>query len=175
MKIKIAILLSAMISILICCKTSDKIPISNNLIEKIAKEDQAIPSQYSNLNLFIQCEDNKIAMINVHYLREFYRSSHHNSDYETFLKSLLNQSVRLDCKNVSNKFELDSSIYAQYDKIGLKPFLSSYCKQIGVKIYNLNKDLSENKTKTVLYILFINNYMSAQDDYLGMTVVRKIE
>jgi hypothetical protein len=175
MNIKIAILLSTMISTLTCCKTNDKIHISDNLIEKIAKEDQILPSQYSNLNMFTKCQDNKIGLIDVHYLRDLYRSSIHTTDYETFIRNVLNQSLKIDCKDVPNKFELDSSIYHQYDKIGLKSFLNSYCTKKGANRYHLNKDLTINKTNSVLYILFLNNYISSKDDYLGMTVVREIK
>lgn len=172
---KIAVLLFTIISSLTCCKTKYNIQISDNLIARMAKEDQMIPSQFSNLNLIARCLDNKIAIIDAHYLRELYRSSIYTTDYETFIRNLLNQSLKIDCKDVSNKFELDSSIYHQYDKIGLKSFLNSYCSKKGANRYHLNKDLTINKTNSVLYILFLNNYMSSEDDYLGVTVVRKIK
>jgi hypothetical protein len=176
---KIVILLSATIITLTCCETQNKIHISDNLIERIAKEDQKFPSQFGNLIFFVRCDDDKIIRFEVHYFRDLYRLSTLNIGYETYLRNLLNQNLKINCNNVFNnttkKFEPDSAIYSHFNKKHLKEFINFYCRKRGDDYILNEKDLTENQINTVLYLLFVNNYMSGSDDYLGAYIINKFD
>ena len=149
---KIVILLSVTIITLTCCKTKNGIHISDNLIERIAKEDQKLPSQFGNLIFFVRCDDDKIIRLNVHDFRDLFRLSTLNISYETFLRNVLNQNLKIDCNNVFNnetiKFEQDSDIYSHLNKKGLKEFINFYCEKVGDDSYILNKNLTKDQINT---------------------------
>jgi hypothetical protein len=168
-----AIILLAAIT-LIGCNNENIIHINDNLIVSIAKEDQRYPSQNGMMNLFVKCEDDKIALLNVEYLREIYRLGDFKSDFETFLSNVLNQKQKISSNNIEKKFEPDYNILDQYNKLGLKEIINSYCSKSDDRYY-LNNEITENKTYTILYLLFLNNYMSVSDDYIGKFVIWKFK
>jgi hypothetical protein len=168
-----AIILSAAIT-LFRCKNENIIHINDNLIISMAKEDQKYPSQYGGLILFAKCEDNKIAWLDVEYLREIYRQATFKSDFETFLRNVLNQKQKISFNNIKRKFEPDYNILDQYSKLGIKEIIGSYCRKLDDR-YFLKNDITENKTYTVLYLLFLNNYMTTSDDYIGKFVIREFK
>ncbi len=159
--------------ILVGCKTQNDLTIKYNLIKEISQEDQNLPSQF-NYIFFCKCQNNQVVRLNVYQLRELYKDSASNTDFETYLMTVLNLKSKIDCKNFNTAFELDPEIKGQYEKKGKGYLLKSFCRKSGKDRYYLNIDIPQYQRNTVMYFLFINNYMSREDDHLGTYVIRKL-
>ena len=158
---------------LVGCKSQTDLTVKYNLIKEISQEDQNFPSQF-NYIFFCKCQNNKVVRLNVYHLRELYKDSSSNTDFETYLRKVLNEKSKINCKNFNTTFELDPEIKGQYEKMGKDYLLKSFCKEYGKDIYYLNIDIPQYQRNTIMYFLFINNYMSSEDDYLGTYVIRKL-
>ena len=174
MKIRFLLFFLLTIFILPNCDNRVDLHFSENLIKRLSTEDPIFSVYTSDLNLFCKCQNDKVMMISSRYLREWYQNSSTKSDYYSFLKGVLNQKIKINCDNFENAFELDSHIKNQYQEIGIDRFLKSFCKDSGDNIYLLNNNIPRSKKMTVLYFLFINNYVSSEDDYGGYFVIRKM-
>jgi hypothetical protein len=55
----------------------------------------------------------------------------------------------------------------------INEFRNLFCIKRGDDIYYLKRDVSDDQRNTILYYLFINNYLTRIDDYSGAFVIGK--
>lgn len=146
--------------------------IDPSIILKIAQEDVNIPSQFSNVAFFCKGVNNTILFLDVYQLRELHKNEFHNITFYDFLKNALNQKIVIKSTRY-NSFEIDKTVDSLYKKMNINRFRDFFCIQRGDNIYYLKRDVIDVERNTVLYYLFIHNYLTRLDDYTGAFVVRK--
>ena len=154
------------------CKTKHNLPFNENLIQRIVNEDQNFPSQFFNL-FFCKCQSGEIVPLSVYDLREIYRNEYSGVEYSSFLSNLLNQRTSIKCKDRSDSFKIDENVRKRYEEMSLNGFIEFYCKKRNQVSYYLKKDVTIEQRNTVLYLLFVNNYLTNVDDYAGFYVISK--
>ncbi len=146
--------------------------IDPNIIRKIAQEDVKIPSQYSNVAFFCKGGNNTILFLDIYQLRELHKNEFSNIDYYDFLKSVLKQKIVIKSTQY-NSFKIDKTVDSLYNKMDINKFRDFFCIKEGDTIYYLKRDVIDIERNTVLYYLFIHNYLIRLDDYTGAFVIRK--
>lgn len=159
----------------ISCNTKNEVAFNKNVIERIAKEPDSLPSQFSGILFFCKCQDNEILNLGVKELKETYLNESIDLDYYTFLTDLLNQKKTIQCISSSNKFTINEDICNQYKKLGINGFLSFYCTSNGNNSFYLKNNIPDNQKNTIFYYLFTNNYLTSFDDYMGIFVIKKAQ
>jgi len=56
----------------------------------------------------------------------------------------------------------------------LKEFLNLYCTKKKENIFIIKNNMPDESKNTILYFLFINNYITNIDDYSGTYVIKKV-
>jgi hypothetical protein len=157
------------------CNTRQKVTLNENFIKSISEENQNTPSRFFNLLFFCKCQDNEIQYLNVYELRETYSEDYSNINYHTFLTDLLNQRIKIKCKNQKNKFKIDENVRKTYKEKNTNDFINLYCTKKGDNLFWLKSNTIAEQRNTILYFLFANNYLTSIDDYSGAFIIRKIE
>jgi hypothetical protein len=168
----INLLISLTLFCCLSCKTKHNLLFNENLIQRIAHEDQNLPSQFFNL-FFCKCQSGEIVSLSVYDLREIYRNEYSGVEYSSFLSNLLNQRTSIQCKDRSDNFKIDENVRKRYEEMSLNEFLAFYCTERNQVSYYLKKDVTSEQRNTVLYFLFVNNYLTDVDDYAGFYVISK--
>ena len=141
------------------------------LLDRIIKEKPESPI-LKNSKLFGKCGQSGIVSFPTKELRFIYKDKYKNLDYFEFVKLALNQKIDLDYPRGVPCIYLDSEVEGFYKKNIFEAFMTRYCKKINDEKYRLNIDLEERQLNTVLYFLFLNNYLNFYDDMSGFTYVR---
>jgi len=172
-----AYVLMVMVLSLTCvtCNTKRHVPFSEGLIKTISEEDQNFPSSFFNLQFFCKCSDNKVLPLNIYEIRELYLKEFSHINYRVFLTDLLNQRIDIQCKDQNETFTINETVQKLYKEKNLNDFINLYCKEKKDNLFWLKKNIPDNQRNTVLYFLFINNYLTSIDDYSGAFVIRKEE
>ncbi|MDH6311471.1 hypothetical protein M2137_000221 [Parabacteroides sp. PFB2-10] len=145
------------------------------IIESLSNEPLNLehPSRYEGLHLFVGCEDKnekKITFPRV--LKIEYLKNKYSMNYKTYLRKILNEDIHIDLPE--SCFRLNAVISDNYAKMNFNAFFSLYCYENG-SVFRIAQSLSENESLTVLYYLFLNEYYSFWDDYIGIYSIRKLE
>jgi hypothetical protein len=159
-----------LIALLIICFSCEKKPneFNKKLIEKISKENSALPSRYNSIILFIKSKENKVAKTNVQELKGLHKFEYNKMKFSDFLSDALNQKISIDCQGV-NFFGLNKEVVHLYKNNDFNTFLSFYSeKVIGSNRLIFKNKVEENQINTVFYFLFLNNYLVSFDDISGM-------
>ena len=130
------------------------------------------PLLYTRILFFCQTDSNKILSLRNRELKELYDDGAFNMNYEEFLTKVLNQQMILQAKGRGHIFLIDKSIAQKYHDLTFIEFINFYCETRNNNQYIFRDGLSENKKNTVFYFLFINNYLSTYDDYMGVYHIR---
>ena len=140
-------------------------------IVSISIEEPLLPPYFLGIPFFCKGENGKTILSDVQELLEIYNENSFDMDYETFLTKVLNQQMVLSDKILENKvssgFYLDKEVVDEYKKNKFEDFLLIYFEAIGINRYELNVKVDKNKMNTIFYFLFINNYLTVYDDYIG--------
>jgi hypothetical protein len=169
--------LMVMVLTLCCvtCNTKRHVPFSERLIKNISEEDQNNPSSFYNFQFFCKCQDNKILPLNIYEIREVYLKEFSHIDYQDFLTDLLNQRIDIQCKNHNEKFTINETVQKLYKEKNLNDFINFYCSEKSNNLFWQKNNIPDNQRNTILYFLFVNNYLTSIDDYSGAFVIRKME
>jgi hypothetical protein len=128
--------------------------------------------------LFAKGESDSVFLIeDARELEEIYSVWPYNMDYKDFLTEVLNQKTILHPHYKTIKFALNKKVASKYKQNGLKKILKSYCIKIvrsDRDRYRLKKGLSEIELYSVMYFLFINNYLTEFSDESGIYSVGNI-
>ena len=160
------IILSFCLFCLSCKSKSSQISFDENIIKSISQE-ESFPI-YLDAIFFAQGDNNKILELNCRELKEIYDENNYNIDFETFVREVLNQKIKIT-SNKRKSFILDEEIKRQYENIPFNEFIEIYSKKQEDDIYRLRDDLAGNKLLCVCYYGFLNNYLFSEDDYSGVS------
>ena len=153
------------------CITKHNVCFDSRVINIISTEDINFPSYFSGIPFFCKGENDKTILLDVQELWEMYNENTFEIDYETFLTKALNQQMVVSDKVLKDKgrstFYLDKEVANEYRKNKFEDFILLYFENIGNNRYKLNIKIDENKRNTIFYFLFINNYLTVFDDYIG--------
>ncbi|WP_417351233.1 hypothetical protein [Flavobacterium alkalisoli] len=146
----------------------------NKLIKRIANEDINIdiPSQYSQFDFYIKCENGDVAQVGINLLRFMYKENKMDISFEEFITTVLNHQQTFAESKYIDCFSLDKEISKQYHSQDFKSFLAIYFEK-SHDSFRLKKSLSENKLETLFYYCYLNNYLSSFDDPSGFHYVTK--
>lgn len=164
------------LSSLLSCEERKKYTFSEKFIEAISDEPSNLPSQFPNVFLFCKCQNSEVIKLNVYELKAKYlREYKEGTNYKSFLRSVLNQELLVICDDSDNTFKVDSAVYQSYQESGLIKLIKLYCNKNGDDIFWLNDNLSIDQKNTVLYLLFINNFIASEGDHFPGIMIKKIE
>jgi hypothetical protein len=179
----ITILLLLFVFALSSCSKS-KIHISDKIIREIAsindenKDNSVsyIPEKATNL-LYLKLSSGKIICTNALELQSVY-VDYYKEDYKTyyaFLTNALNQRININSNQVQKidiiVFDLDKSILNKSNDMIEKEYFEK-----NNKIYSFYpKKISLNQKQTILYKMFIENYLISFDDYGSKYIITKYE
>ncbi|THF52833.1 hypothetical protein E6C50_01075 [Flavobacterium supellecticarium] len=170
--------------LLLSCQKQPTIYFKENIIKELAQGDFTLPSPYHNIPLFIVIENGEYCNSNItilyHIYQEYYKSKY--KSFELFLDTVLNQKMALSKKDFYRMdvqyFQLDSEISKQYHKYSFKDFMDQYCQKEDNNNYSLKSEFydkfSNDELNTLSYYLFINNYQTGLDDYIGKYYFRPL-
>jgi len=168
------ILLILLLLLSISCNENQNSSSHRKLVERILKEDINYPSQYGNVLFFCKCQENKIVVLSIYDLRELF-VKHKSNSRSKLLTDLFNQSIKVSCDGYDKRFSIDEDIRNLFHKDGLNKFIDSQCIRKGDKYFLIEKNITTVQQNTILYFLFVNDYISSFDDNLGEYIIYKIE
>ena len=135
------------------------------------------------IDLYVKASDKEILLSSVSELLFIYKN-HYFLEFDSFAKFLnavLNQDYVLDNK-VHNKktylesFKVNPNIEKDFNRLGIKGFLTKYSKITASKRIALKREIiKEGERETIAYFLFKNGYDLSSDCYLGIDYIRKRE
>lgn len=157
---------------LISCNDVKAFEFNEKLIYKISNENLEIPSQYNSVILFCKCGKKEIALTYVQELRGVYKNRYNKMMFSQFVKDALNQKLDISYKDKIKCFSLDSNVKEIYEKNSFENFVNLYCDKFEGK-YRMKKNIKENQFNSVLYYLFLHNYLTVFNDYEGYYYVQK--
>lgn len=179
----ISILLLLFVFVLYSCNKSN-IHISDKMIKEIAsindenKDNSVsyIPEVATNL-LYSKLTNGKIVCTNALELESVY-IDYYKDNYKTyydFLTETLNQRININPNQIQKMdiivFELDKSVLNKSNDM----IKREYFERNG-KIYSFySKKMSLDQKQTILYKMFIDNYLISFDDYDGKYIITKYE
>lgn len=163
------------ISCIICsCNKKSSVPFDEKLILEIANESTEFPSKYNSLTFFGICEKNKVRVLSVNELRFIHKKKYNQMKYKDFLSQVFNQKLDINYVDKIKCFELDQEVTNKYnDSSNVEEFIGLYSKKNNQKNHILKNDIPEKKLITIMYYLFLNNYLVTFDDYIGIYFIEK--
>ena len=169
-------ILFSILLIILCCNKKSHF-INENFTKKISvNQEGGIPSRFVKYNLYVKVSKNSILETNVKFLSDIY-SDHYKDKYKTFydfLDSALNQNIVIP-KDISRQYEygifnIDDTIV----DLSSKQIIDKYLKvEKDNKYYLYPKQMNANEIQTILYKLFLDNYLISYDDYGGKYIIAK--
>lgn len=127
---------------------------------------------FSNLgNPILFCKlpnENEYGYVDLWGLKKIYQEKYINIDYQYFLTDVLNQKRILDSSQLDGYFKLNDTIMQSYRKESFSKFLAMYNEKVSNNEYSVNRSLSLNAKYTIFYCLFLNEYYTTFDDYIGI-------
>ncbi|WP_413511984.1 hypothetical protein [Myroides odoratus] len=180
--VRIGIFIS--VFLVFCCKKSD---IHKNdlyrTIEKIievSKEDGY--SDFMDLYLFKKGNTaDELVHFDIDELRRLYFGKHitnitDNLTFDEFLREIIENRVNLECDILGECFLIDESINKEYKLLGFSKFKEKYTSNIfanGIISLNIN-NLEREKTLSIIYFFYLNNYFTDWADYEGSYFSKKL-
>ena len=157
------------------CKNHQNVCISEKFIHSIAEEPTDIPSQFSNVFFFCKCEDNEILSLNIFELNEIYKKNYSEITYHIFLSNVLNQKCIVNVGDNFKKFRINKNVEKHHIEMDIDQFVNFYCEKRTNKTLRLKSDIKSEEISSVLYFLFLNNYIARIDDHVGEYIIICIE
>ncbi|MDE5494230.1 hypothetical protein [Elizabethkingia meningoseptica] len=184
MKINITRCLVILALALISC-TKSNIDVSDKFIKEISTVDNEdnditklyIPENATNL-LYLKLDNNKMLCMNTLEVKDIYDKSY-KKDYKTFylfLKKALNQKIDISINHIERNnviiFDLENNILNKSNDLIKKEYLKKIDND---NYYFAPGSISLNQKQTVLYKMFIDNYLISFDDYSGNYMIKKYQ
>lgn len=181
LKFNIKIVFLLLIFVLVSCSKSE-IHINDNLIKEISTIDNEsndgisyIPEKATNL-LYLKLDNNKMISTNALELQDIYHNYYKN-DYKTFydfLNKALKQEISLKTIQLQHykliMFSLDDKIM----HVSTNQIEEEYLKKANNEtFYFYPKDIALDQYQTILYKIFLDNYLISFDDYGGKYIITK--
>jgi hypothetical protein len=156
------------------CNDKSKYYISEKLIQSISEEDSSFPSKYNGIIFFGKCTNDEIMVLDIKQIRDIYLSDYSHLEYKSYISELFNQQLTLNFDLGYPKYVLSTEVKYNYRNLNFESFINMYC----IKTNNSNFVLKNNSNNeinktTVLYYLFLNNYLTIFDEHTGIYVVTK--
>ena len=150
--------------------------IGEEFTKKISiNQDTSLPSAFVKSNLYVKVSENSILETNVKFLSDIYNNHFKDQykDFHDFLDSALNQNLIIPI-DISTQYEyrifnIDNEIV----KLSNKNIIMQYLKAEKGKYYFYPRQLNSDKIQTILYKLFLDNYLISFDDYGGKYIITK--
>jgi hypothetical protein len=155
------------------CNENKKSIFDEKVIEKIALENTEYPSAFSSTPFFGKCSSNQVCLVYVQDLRAIHALKYKQIDFLEFLKKSLNQEITIDYQDKIECFDLDKNVTLFYQGNDFNSFLNLYTKKTKSNRLALKKGIKSDQLETVIYYLFLNNYLTSYDDHLGKYYVDK--
>ena len=130
----------------------------------------------ASCNLFVQGVNDKIVLLEPKELEAIYHEDYSFGDYQEFVRKALNQEMIIKTGNKGIVFELDEEVADVYRNTGFPDFLRLYCvnsREAGK--FWLKTTIHEDRLFSIFYYFFINNYLTAFDDYMGNYYLTEIK
>lgn len=162
----IVLILIASHLFLASCNDRKVFKFNEKLIDRIANENLEIPSQYNSVILFCKCGENKIALTHMQELRGIYKNRYNKMMFSQFVEDVLNQKLDISYKDKIKCFSLDSKVKEKYERNSFENFVNLYCDKLD-GVYRIKKNIKESQFKSILYYLFVHNYLTVFNDYEG--------
>lgn len=126
--------------------------------------------------IFIQGQNNKIIKVNTQELKKIYEDDYSHMNYKKFLSKALNQQITFNDEGKWYTLELDKKIKENYESHDFISFLKIYTDSVGPEKHILKIDAVKNmdEENSIFYYAFINNYLTAFDDYIGYDYIYSI-
>jgi hypothetical protein len=147
------------------------------VVKSIPRKDRLVyVSHYNYVPVFVLGNDSSLISTRPDFLHHLYISSYKSQykRFDDFLFKSLNQEIIFDKKQfikyLPSSFKIDNEVKKNYDTKKFIDFYNFYLKKEDKREYlNRDKVLSINQHFSVIYYLFINNYYTTEDDYIGRT------
>lgn len=161
--------------VLTCNKSSHFI--NEEFVNKISiNQDASLPSAFVKYNLYVKVSENSILETNVKFLSDIYNSHFKDKykDFRSFLDSALNQNLIISV-DISSQYEYGIfNIDNKVVNLSSKQIINKYLKvEKNNKYYFYPKQISASEIRTILYKLFLDNYLISFDDYGGKYIITK--
>lgn len=181
LKFNVKIVFLLLVFVLVSCSKSE-IYINDNLIKEISTIDNEsndgvsyIPDKATNL-LYLKLDNNKMISTNALELQDIYHKYYKN-DYKTFydfLNKVLKQKISLKTNQLQNykliMFRLDDKIM----HFSTNQIEKKYLKKVNNETFNFYpKDITLDQYQTILYKIFLDNYLISFDDYAGKYIITR--
>ncbi|QRE04038.1 hypothetical protein [Flavobacterium psychrophilum] len=153
--------------------------LSKEVIKNLPRKDGLINlSHYMSVPVFVLNNHSLLISTRVDFLHHLYIFSYKNQyeNFNIFLFKSLNQEIIFDEKYFTKYdfsiFKIDNGVKKKYETKKFIDFYNYYLKKEDKKEYlSRDKILDTNQHFSVIYYLFINNYYTTEDDYIGRTYV----
>jgi len=174
MKLKFKILIFSLSLITSACNDKSSNSFDLKLIEIIIKEKPEYPILISS-TLFGKCNETGVVGFPTKELRFIYKAKYKNLEYAEFVKLALNQKLDLNYSGGVTCFSLDLEVKNFYNNNQFEIFLDKFCKKVNNTEYRLKYDINEKQINSILYFLFVNNYLNFYDDMSGIRYIRNLK
>lgn len=128
--------------------------------------------------MFVKMNNNMIASTNANHLKRFYKRyfSDKYLTVESFISDALEQKILFERDKFRGRniavFTLDKSVENEYNNSGISYLLNKYCEE-GKRGYTFkNLNLSNDKSYTVMYYLFMEGSRISFDDVGGFYTIK---
>lgn len=165
------IILNSFIALFISCQVKDSNNFDENLVKAISIEKTDLPSKFSSIPLFCRCSNSEVAEVYINELRYLYKNESDNLDFERFLNQILNQKIKIKTTKIKC-FKLNTKVVNSYKKNEFKVFFNLYTEKLGSGRVVLKSKIKDEELNSVLYYLFLNNYLSSYDDNIDKHFIR---
>lgn len=166
--------------LLICfsCKNEVK---NKVFINKLATIQNGLPSPYFNYYLYFKMDNGKLLETNVDVLYQLYKDyySKKNKDFNIYLENLITQKEIIKSNEINilkqkrytplNIDNIEKSIETMNTKEVETKFLIKEGEDFILKTNNVNA----SEVRTILYIMFTNDYIINPSDYGGYYILKE--
>lgn len=155
---------------------------NKNFINKLSSVQNGLPSLYFNYYLYFKMDNNEILETNINLIYEMYKSyySQEYTDFNTYLKNLLNKKEIIkseyvnDLKQKGDMLANLSNIDNSIEKMSIENIEKKYLNLEQQDTFVLQTGKVETtKAKTILYKMFINDYIITFSDYGGYYNIKR--
>jgi len=166
MKLFAKTILLSILFLPLACDNRDSYQFDEKIIERVGTESVNFPSFFSSSLFFVKCTSNQIGVLQIQELREIYRNEYYDLEYMEFISLSLNQALDFNDKDI-NCFDVTPDIENVYRKGGIKSIIEKYCVTVDDQTFKIREGLIRTEINSILYYLFINNYLNFFDDVRG--------
>ncbi len=163
------------------CKQENK---NKNFINKLSSVQNGLPSLYFNYYLYFKMDNNELLETNINLIYEMYKNyySQEYTDFNTYLKKLLNKKeiIKSEYINVLKKkgdlLVNLSTINNSIEKMSTEDIKKKYLnlEQQDTFVLQTGK-IDTTKAKTILYKMFIDDYIITFSDYGGYYNIKRYQ